>query len=115
MRSSSVLTFSVRLSCQRGELCPSVWSVAFVLAFPRFLFSVLSAALSIVRLCTSFTLSRATHNSISASLDWEDVALSSGEAISSVATTVSVSQPVFTISSETLSQAFLQACGQWPP
>ena len=75
----------------------------------RFLFSVFSLALSIVLVFTSLSLPWATHDSPSASLDWEDKDLSSGEAISSsVATTVSVSQPVFTISNETLSQAFSQ-------
>ena len=82
----------------------------------RFLFSVFSSALSIVLVSTSFSLPWATHDSTSASLDWEDVALSSGEAISSsVATTVSVSQPVFTISSETLSQAFSEGLGHSLP
>ena len=63
---------------------------------PRFLSLVFSSALSIERVFSSFSLVWATHDSTSASLDWEDVALSSGKAISpSVATTVSVSQPVF--------------------
>ena len=60
---------------------------------------------------------RSTLNSITASLDWDDfMASSSGETnTTSVATTSSASQPIFSISSETLSQAFSQALGQSLP
>ena len=60
---------------------------------------------------------RSTLNSITASLDWDDFMASSfGETnTSSVATTSSASQPIFSISSETLSQAFSQALGQSLP
>ena len=60
---------------------------------------------------------RSTLNSITASLDWDDfMASSSGETnTSSVATTSLASQPIFSISSETLSQAFSRALGQSLP
>ena len=60
---------------------------------------------------------RSTLNSITASLDWDDfMASSSGETNTSlVTTTSSASQPIFSISSETLSQAFSQALGQSLP
>ena len=60
---------------------------------------------------------RSTLNSLTAALHWDDfMASSSGETnTSSVATTSLASSPIFSISSETLSQALSQALGQSLP
>ena len=109
-RTHGVCSGSVRSSVlQHGS-----WQVCFgILPLFFFFFGLLGNPFNLYKFLSSSSMPCATQNITAASLDMEDVALSSGEAISfSVATTISVSQPMFTVSRETLSRAFSQALGQ---